>query len=322
MRIKGFDEEFKTLEDFILKITYRIWEQRQTNKIRKWYGKKAPVYTPTGITRDVEKVLQSTLETMHIFPDRILLGEDVIGKECEQETYYSSHRIHSNMTHLGSGIFGKPTGRRVKLKIIADCVCKNNQVIEEWLIRDTSAIVTAIGKNVEKTGREQGIKLKEKKALLTPTEYIKTWKRNKTVELKEEALLVAEAMEKVFNEDDFSSILETHDRSAYAYFPGYRHCHGDDEIMAYFVSFLSSFTARNFIIHHAINLKEPNALCRVAVRWTLFAKHGANGLYGKASHKELAILGMSHFEIKNNRIYRAYHLFDELAIWAQIEAND
>ncbi len=322
MKLKGFDEEFPTLDDYILKITYRIWEQRQIAKIRDWYGKRAPVYTPTIITKDVEKVVQATLETLHMFPDRVLLGEDVIGKELAEGTYYSSHRIFSTMTHLGNGAFGTPTNKKVKIRVIGDCICKNNQIIEEWLIKDHSAIVLAIGKDVEGMGREQGVKLKKNKLLLSPREYLSIWRGDGELELKDEALLAARAMERVFHEDDFNSVHDTHDRSAFAYFPSYTHCHGSLEIVAYLVSFLGSFTTRDFKVHHAINAKEANALPRVSLRWTLFAKHGANGLYGKPSNKELVVMGISHFEMKNNLVYRAYHLFDELSIWAQIECND
>ena len=39
--------------------------------------------------------------------------------------------------------------RREKLgyRVIADCACKNNQVYDEWLVRDQGAIVRQLGMN-------------------------------------------------------------------------------------------------------------------------------------------------------------------------------
>ncbi len=343
MKLKNFSDQFESLEDYILKITYKIWEERGIDRIREWYGKKAPVYTPISITHDVEKVVQGTIEALNAFPDRILLGEDIIAKEYEADSYasyYSSHRIFSSMTHLGNdAIWGPPTNKKVKFKVIADCLCQNNQVIEEWLVRDQKAIALGLGQDIERVGKDLGVRLKEKNQLLSPEEYVSLWSAGlkpevnpqaKQFDLKEGASkeetslvvnLVAKAMEKVFAEDDFNSIYQTHDRAAYAYFPGYSECHGTSEIIKHLLAFLSSFTTRDFKVHHAISLKEANAYARASLRWTLRAKHGGTGLYGKPSNKELVVMGISHFEIKNNLIHRAYHLFDDLSIWAQIEAN-
>ena len=101
--MKGFETEFKDLKDYILKITYRIWEERGVERIRDYYGENAPVKTPTRVSDKVEEVISSTYETLKMFPDRQLLGEDVIGSEDEPGTFYSSHRILSSATHLGDG---------------------------------------------------------------------------------------------------------------------------------------------------------------------------------------------------------------------------
>ncbi|MEE3122333.1 MAG: nuclear transport factor 2 family protein, partial [SAR324 cluster bacterium] len=143
--MKGFDPEFINLKDYILKITHRIWEERGVDRIRDYYAEHAPVKTPSSITFHVEDVVRFTLQTLQMFPDRQLLGEDVIGSEDLPGTFYSSHRILSNMTHQGDGFFGPPTGVKIRTRIIADCICSENKVIDEWMVRDQSAIVKQIG---------------------------------------------------------------------------------------------------------------------------------------------------------------------------------
>ena len=53
----------------------------------------------------------------------------------------SSHRIQSTVTHNNQGTYGRPTGRKLKYRIIADCHAKNNKIDDEWLIRDQGAIL-------------------------------------------------------------------------------------------------------------------------------------------------------------------------------------
>ncbi len=40
MKMKNFDNEFKNLKDYILKITYRIWEERGVDRIRDYLEKR------------------------------------------------------------------------------------------------------------------------------------------------------------------------------------------------------------------------------------------------------------------------------------------
>jgi len=68
--MNGFDSEFKNLKDFILKITYRIWEERGVERIRDYYGEKAPVKTPTSVSDNVEDVISSTYKTLQMVAGR------------------------------------------------------------------------------------------------------------------------------------------------------------------------------------------------------------------------------------------------------------
>ena len=147
MPIEGFDEDFVDIRDYILKITFRIWEGRRMEAIRDYYGDPCPVNTPGSFSTDVESVVKGTVATLNQFPDRPLLGEDVIGYESSPGKIYSSHRIFSNMTHNGDGYFGAATGREVNVRTIADCVCVANKIVHEWLVRDQAAIVSQTGQD-------------------------------------------------------------------------------------------------------------------------------------------------------------------------------
>ena len=44
--MKGFDSKFKDLPDYILKITYQIWENKDVESIMQYYAKDIPVRSP------------------------------------------------------------------------------------------------------------------------------------------------------------------------------------------------------------------------------------------------------------------------------------
>ena len=145
--MKGFDGNFTDLPDYILKITYQIWEDKDVESIRKYYSEDIPLRTPDGVIYGSDTVVKATYATLNEFPDRQLLAEDVIWIGNDNDEFLSSHRIFSIATHQNDGVYGKATGKKLGYRVIADCACKNNQVYDEWLVRDQGAIVRQLGMN-------------------------------------------------------------------------------------------------------------------------------------------------------------------------------
>jgi predicted ester cyclase len=143
--MKGFDKKYIDFPDYILKITKQIWEGKDVESIGKFYTDNIPVRSPFGITYGNKPVIEATYNTLKEFPNRQLLGEDVIWNGNDDIGYHSSHRILSKGTHLGDGFYGKPTGKDIYYRVIADCACKDNQVYDEWIVRDQGAMVRQIG---------------------------------------------------------------------------------------------------------------------------------------------------------------------------------
>ena len=83
------------------------------------------------------------------------MAEDVIIGD-KAEGFYSSHRVRSTATHLGDGDFGPATNRPITMLAIADCLCRDNQVVEEWLVRDQAAIAIQLGLDPVAFGKALG----------------------------------------------------------------------------------------------------------------------------------------------------------------------
>ena len=113
--MKGFSNRFKDFPDYIIGITKEIWEDRGIATLHDYYAPDIVVRSPASVVVGNEGVIAATMATLAEFPDRELLGDDVIWCGTEAEGYLSSHRVVITGTHTGHGVFGAPTGKRVPL---------------------------------------------------------------------------------------------------------------------------------------------------------------------------------------------------------------
>lgn len=131
--------------DFILGITFEIWEQRGIELIHGYYAPDVEVFGLEGRIHGAQAMVDGTRATLQAFPDRLLIGDNVVWSGDRENGFYSSHRITSPMTNLGPSAFGAATGRRVTVTNIADCVVENGVITREWLLRDNLALVRQLG---------------------------------------------------------------------------------------------------------------------------------------------------------------------------------
>tara|TARA_B100000989_G_scaffold29833_1_gene19090 strand:- start:763 stop:1725 length:963 start_codon:yes stop_codon:yes gene_type:complete len=317
--MKGFDKKYKTFPEYILKITKQIWEDKDVNSIANFYTKNIPVRSPFGVTYGYKPVIDATFATLKEFPNRQLLGEDIIWNLDSDSGYHSSHRILSKGTHLGEGSYGKPTGKDIYYRVIADCACKNNQVYDEWIVRDQGAMVRQLGftpkefakKIIENEGGlEQANELFNSKSD-TKSEYKPNIAPKNSIGIKYSNIL-----NKIFTSDyNFSDYA----RAASIYWPGNKIGHGREDIEKFWKSLKEAFSNFKFSIEHIGYLEEEGKNPKASIRWFLNANHSnKTSDFGKATNKNIFIMGINHAEIIDENVIREWVLFDEVAIWKQI----
>jgi len=317
--MKGFDKKYKDFPDFILKITQQIWEEKDVESIAKFYTDDIPVRSPFGITYGNKPVIEATYSTLKEFPNRQLLGEDVIWNGNDETGYHSSHRILSKGTHLGDGSYGKPSGKNIYYRVIADCACKNNQVYDEWIVRDQGAMVRQLGYSP----KEFAQKIIEIEGGIDKAKSLFDSKSDKKSNYKPMSVKSDSVGEK------YSTILKNiflseyefkdYDRSSNIFWPGNKIGHGREDVMRFWNSLKNIFSNIKFSIEHIGYLEEPDKNPKASIRWFLEGKHvNESKEYGKETNSNLFIMGISHVEFGNYGINREWVLFDEVAIWKQI----
>ena len=317
--MRGFSNEFKDLPDYILKITREIWEDRGLATLHHYYAKDLPMRFPSGLVTGNENVINGTMATIAEFPDRELLGEDVIWSGDEEAGFLSSHRILTTGTHLGHGAFGKPTGKRFVIRAIADCAAKDNAIYDEWLIRDVSGIVKQLGKDVRKftrkmIEREGGFKACVKP--FTPDQDVDGGYKSDGND-NEWGQRLKDVLTRIMDKD-FAVIPAEYDRACHIFHPGARDSISHQGADRAWLPLRSSFPSAKFEVHHVIGREDPMMPPRAAVRWSLTGKHDGYGLFGAPSGADVHVMGMTHTEFGPNGLRHEFTLFDEVAIWKQI----
>ena len=320
--MKGFDKKYVDFPDYILKITKQIWEGKDVESIGKFYTDNIPVRSPFGITYGNKPVIEATYNTLKEFPNRQLLGEDVIWNGNDDVGYHSSHRILSKGTHLGDGFYGKPTGKDIYYRVIADCACKDNQVYDEWIVRDQGAMVRQIGYSpkefaqimIDKEGGVYNAKKLFDKSEVKPSDY-----HPEDVRINSAGEKYSKILNSVFEANyDFSD----YNRASSIYWPGNKLGHGREDVANFWNSLKSIFTEIKFSIEHVGYLDEPIKNPRASIRWFLEGIHSNDSDdYGKKTNSKLFIMGINHVELNKDGIIREWVLFDEVAIWKQILMN-
>jgi hypothetical protein len=317
--MEGFDPKFRDFPDFIIGITKEIWEDRGIATLLRYYAPDIVVRSPAGVSVGNRKVITSTLATLAEFPDRTLLAEDVIWSGTPEEGMLSSHRILSTATHLGDGIYGKATGRKLVYRIIADCHAINNRIDDEWLIRDQGAVVRQMGWDIADFARDliarEGGPEKAAVPLSPATDrpgpYAGRGNDNKW------GRLYSDILTRIMDAD-LAAIPAEYDRACQLEHPGGVTGHGHDDADRFWTGLRAALPDATFTIHHAVGRDDEMMPPRAALRWSLHGRHDGWGRFGRPTGADIYVLGISHVEFGPWGLRREWILFDETAVWKQI----
>ena len=338
----GFEPRWTSPAHFINGITHEIWEGRNLHALRRYYGPTMVVRSPASIVVGNRGVIAATMATLSEFPDRRLLGEDVIwcrtdadgdwddsempadpSPEAEDDwqsgAFLSSHRLVCTMTHARPGIYGEPTGKRLRYRILADCAARDNALYDEWLVRDQGAIVRQIGLDprdyaaelIEREGGPERCVRPFHPDIDEGAQY--TGRGNANPVGRRHAELLTRIMD-----GEMSAIKRGYDRAAHLELPGHVTEYGRAAADEFWMALRSSFPDARFEVHHTIGREDIGHAPRSAIRWSLTGKHAGWGAFGAPTGAEVHVMGISHAEWGAEGLRREWTLYDETAIQKQI----
>ena len=319
MPIEGFDPRWKDFPDYILGITKEIWEDRGIATLHHYYAQDMPVRSPGSIVLGNQNVIAATMATLAEFPDRQLLGEDVIWCGDPVGGFLSSHRILSTATHARDGIYGAATGKTLRYRVIADCAARNDQIFDEWLVRDQGAIVRQLGWDpkayaadlIAREGGPQRCTKPFTPAMDVDGGYHGTGNGDPV------GRRYADILSRIMGAD-IATVSRDYDRAAQIEMPGGVTGHGWNDADRFWMSLRAAFPNARFEIHHTIGRQDPDFAPRAALRWSLTGRHEGWGMFGAPTGADVHVMAISHAEFGPWGLRREWILFDETAVWKQI----
>ena len=319
----GFDAEFTDIVDYILRITYRIWEGKQVGLCYDYYSDDCPVYTLAGVTIGAAEVTQNTLATLASFPDRTLDAVNIVWDGSATEGYHSSHLIRTHMTAQGDSEFGVATGKDATILVIAHCIVKDNRVVEEWLVRDNYALAEQLGHDPHEVAQrwaEQPV-----------SDRLTDWRSGELQRLEKSVSHdrvpvsiasanqhVCSALQNIWNARMVGDVFQLYAKDAKLHGVAGRELSGQEAITGFYTQILGTLSELRFSIDYVCEQPNKNEGSDIAVRWTLSGIHTGRALYGEPTGATLFILGESQYHLVDNQIVEEWTIFDELSVLTEV----
>jgi predicted ester cyclase len=309
------------LVDFILGITFEIWEQGQVELIHDYYAEKVEVFSLDSMTNSATRMVENTYKTLETYPDRLLLADDVITKGASRQGF-SSHRLVSPMTNSGESVFGPATGRQIFALNIADCEINDGLITREWLVRDNLAVIRQLGFDPLTCAVIVAEQFDEKQINWLSSEFART------VNCPAPTLTNADNVDTLhsFARDVLSNCWIWGDNNAlktiYAPYcvmqraPMQKYS-GQGAILKHYSDWRLALPNASLCIDHVCSQPFDEHNQRIAVRWSVAATHEGEFASQPATGKPVYILGVTHWQLVDGRIAAEWTVFDELAVLAQ-----
>ena len=326
--MRGFEETYRNVIDYIVRITYRIWEDRDVEYIGATYSDDSLVYDDYGLQFGNRKIIDDTRHTTGAFSDVRLVADELVWAGDDEVGFHTSHRTLIRGTNDGDSRYGPATHREVDVLVIANCVSLENRIFLEHVCYNTSSMLLQLGHDLE----ESAARLVAAKPAGWPRDAA-TWKGLREA-ARPRAPLSRSAPVDGFDVDRFvrAGIDAAWNRGDHAAFeaacaPGFV-CRGpSDRVLAgaaahrdFTGSLRGAFPDLEVQVDELYWMGNDADGYLSAARWSASGVHTGSGLYGPPTGAEVRIWGITQHEITGERIVREWLLFNELDLMMQIAA--
>ena len=328
--LRGFDDIYTDIVDYIVRCTHRIWDERDIGLIYTHYTHNCVLYGTTGTIYTREEIVRDTIQRLVSFPERRGMATHVIWKGNDREGFYTSHLVTGTGRHSQHGHLGAPTGRMFTSRTVADCMIFENKIYREWVVADTTAILQQLGLDVQayaeriaKASFDKGVvslDIGENRHMIG--QYPPETEADTSIASTELERHTLRWLHDVFNRKMLGTIATVYAPTVQYHGPLMAELYGHASVIHQTLGLIGSVPDAAFTPQHICSTPCEEGGEKIAVRWIMEGHHLG---YGTLSHlgaptgKRVQIMGMSHFHYKNGMIVDEWRIFDEASALVQVK---
>lgn len=329
--MRGFDETYVDIVDYIVRITHRIWEEKQIGYIYDTYRHNAKVTDDYGLQYGRDKIVADTVHTINAFPDVRLFADEIVWAGDDVGGFHTSHRTVIIGHNTGWSKYGPPTGRKVVVWCIADCSSLENEIYEEWVIYNNSSLLQQLGFDLRAKARELA---NERAELSRPIdvrfgEAERLSGQGKPPHVPEPGAdpLDVDAFLRwtyhcIWNWRNVGHVDRTHTPTVRLHGPTGRELYGRGEYKSFVLSMLAMFPDLAFQIDDLYWMGNDRDGYLTSMRWSAVGAHRGWGIYGKPTGRRVHISGITQHRIRGCRIEEEWMMFNEFELMQQIYCDE
>ena len=327
--MQGFEAVYPNIIDYIVRITYKIWEDRDVEYIGATYSDDSKVFDDYGLQLGNTKIIADTHHTTGAFSNIRLIADEIVWAGNDEIGYHTSHRTIIRGTNDGDSKYSPATGRDVDVLVIANCVAKDNKIFLEHVLYNNSSLVQQLGLDVNEMAQTMAID-----APAGWPRSAETWANLRGASSPQLPISVADPIDgfdvDAFSRQNFDALWN---HSCYAqlkeiyldnfpfYGPSDRAFHGCDAYQNFVESMRTTFPDLQLQVDEVYWMGNDRDGYMSSVRWSATGTHLGSVLFSDPQGCEVQLWGISQQRIREGKIEAEWTLFNELDLMMQLAAH-
>ncbi len=327
--MRGFEETYRNIIDYIVRITYKIWEDRDVEYIADTYSDTSQVYDDYGLQFGCQKIIADTHHTTGAFSDIKLIADEIVWAGDDEIGYHTSHRTIIRGTNDGASKYGPATNKYIDVLVIANCVALENEIFLEHVLYNNSSMLQQLGHNLDD--------IVPKLVADAPAGWPRdaaTWNGLRSATSPAQPISVAQpiegfdvdrfvraALEQLWNGRNYGVLGNAYAEKFRFAGPTDRAFTGAARYKDLLASLLTAFPDLEVQVAEVYWMGNDKDGYLTSERWSAEGTHSGPGLYGEPTGKAVQIWGITQHHIVDGRIVAEWMLFNELDLLMQLAAS-
>ena len=328
--LEGFDDIYQNIVDYIVRITYRIWEDRDVEYILDTYSSFSKVFDDYGLQLGNQKIVDDTHHTTGAFSNIKLIADEVIWAGNDKIGFHTSHRTIIRGTNDGPSKYGPATNKDIDILVIANCVALENRIFLEHVCYNTSSMLLQLGMNLDDMAK----KLAATAPLGWPRDQ-KTWNDLKNAARPEIPIFenlpitgfdidrfLRITFENLWNKRDYDKLDLNFVENLQFEGPTNRKFNGLKDYQDFLKSLATCFPDLELQIDEIYWMGNDVDGYLTSTRWSATGTYSGEGIYGETTDSKVQIWSITQNQVVGGKIVNEWMLFNELDLMMQIAASN